>query len=576
MTAGTVNTNSSREAATLLRAWARDLSCRSADEIRAKWASREERLAIDRLDAEAGGFDGRLKDHSWLFYISTQIFFANVLGDPAFLYAPFHRDMILRPVEAYLMDEKPEEPGLFCGAQRDSLKSSIFHGSVVTGFALRRFEVYGEHSRILMSHEHATQAEGNLVRLKQRLINCRWFADVWGTDPVTGEHGFHWPVDFGTKEQFDWPNKPPGLFSESSVMARGLTADLTGLHFDLICSSDMVNKDHRYSARLRHDTEVKFSGLSFTKDTRRSWHTIDGTLYHHADQNSKIMRAKDANGKPLYRQILIGAGGKRAGAPLSLPYRHTEEFLEKKRLEIMGNDGNDDMWWLQYQNKSNATRMKAADLNWLRSCRRSDIGAEAMRLILVDPAWKGTKNSGEGNFAAIEVWAMERRGSLVLEYLMDGVYSNELSEGEGKAEIFRLMAQYFVIAVAPEERGGYGFRTSLKNEAVSRGVSIDVIELKSMQTPKPNRCSRLIGHCEAGRVFICEECDPQLKQAFIDQYEIFPQCIDEEDDALDCGAYICDPAIQEKFAPMLPPPAQPWAMYNLQPKDSRYSRYCSS
>jgi hypothetical protein len=119
---------------------------------------------------------------------------------------------------------------------------------------------------------------------------------------------------------------------------------------------------------------------------------------------------------------------------------------------------------------------------------------------------------------------------------------------DGINEIFRLMRRHGVTDVAPEERGGHAFRQRLRNEGNSRGTHINVIDLKSMQTNKPQRIVSFLGEMQSLRVFISTDCEEQLKNAFLEQFEDFPQL--DHEDALDAAAYTCDPAIAEAYAPM--------------------------
>ena len=555
------------EAGELIRRWVRDLTVCSESELRSRWESREEKKAIDRLDPL--GFERRVSGHSWLFYLAQRLFFDNVRSDPAYLDESFHKDLLCRPVEAYLESSGiagQVEPAIVAVAQRDSFKSSFFHGVVPVGFTLRRFHLFEEHARVCLLHEKELLASGSLVRIKQRTMGSQWFADNWGE--------FHAASDFGTKTAITWPCVPPGLFQEPSLYASGLSAEITGWHFDLLCFSDMVNKEHRYSRVKREEASRQFSGSIHVRDTRRSWVTVDGTLYHPSDQNASLLKAKDAHGAPLYRQIVLGAGGKRAGFPLTLPNRHSEEVLEARRAEIIAEDGNDDMWWLQYQNRITSERMMVASTAWIRHCRLVEVPAEGFGIILVDPAWKGSWNYGKGDHAAIEAWKICRKGSLLHRYLLDGAYSNEMSQDDGTREIFRMCRRYGIMHVAPEERGGAGYRTQLRNEAVSAGLPIEVVNLKSMTRKKADRAGSFVSLLEAGMVWFCEEADSTLVHALTDQIGIYPACIDDEDDAIDCAGYLNDPAISDLITPAMPVDESPW-MRMIQRRDAElpYTRY---
>lgn len=183
-----------------------------------------------------------------------------------------------------------------------------------------------------------------------------------------------------------------------------------------------------------------------------------------------------------------------------------------------------------------------------------DLSPNAWGVIVVDPAWKGTKNAGEGDSASIQVWFYERRGSLVLRFLVDGRHSNEMTDAEGKSEIFRLMRKWYIGDVAPEEFGGWAFRQALQNEAVTRGASLNIIELEGVKHKigKGQRISSFLGDVQYGRVFICDEVPRELLEPFEEQYNDYagPETLDH-DDALDCAAYTSDEAITASYVPRL-------------------------
>lgn len=553
----------SPEADKLLVDWSRDLSVCTEEELRDRWTG-DELKAIDRLDPI--GFEARVTDHSFIYYVAQRLFFADVIDDPAFLYTPFHRDMICRPIERYALAPSRRDRILVLLAQRESFKSTFQHGATPVALTLRDYLINSRHARVCLQHQKLDLAQHNLVRVKERCFNSKWFEKVWWE--------FYSPNDLGTKDAFDWPCLPPGKFSENSMQAASLDTDLTGKHFDWFLCSDLVTPEQRYSKTLRNQTLRKFSSVKYTLDTKNGRLMLDGTLYHPADLNSKQSTAKAKDGSLLHEVVKIGAGGKRAGKPLTLPFRHSEEFLEADRADQIATTGTDDLWWLQMQNEIRASSTIATDMSWLRYCTQKDVGIDSWRVIVVDPAWKGTPNAGEGDSASIQVWALEKRGNLLLKFLMDGVHSNMMTDADGKAEIFRLARQYFVMDVAPEERGGYAFRQALSNEAATRGQFLNVIKLKSMQVNKAWRITSFLGDVQSGRVFICEECDPVLRLAFESQFESFPQCMDDEDDAIDCAAYTSDQAVAEAYMPKFNfaalPPLHDQMMY--QPR----TKYCAN
>jgi hypothetical protein len=128
--------------------------------------------------------------------------------------------------------------------------------------------------------------------------------------------------------------------------------------------------------------------------------------------------------------------------------------------------------------------------------------------------------------------------------------------------------------VAPEEKGGYSFRTSLVKDGASQGVYVNVLKLQSMNLAKRQRMITFISHAQNGTVFISTGCEPVLAEALRSQFRDFPGCIDDECDALDAGAYVCDPVIAESYAPVFNFKARqsPWAKkQDSAPQRCRYA-----
>jgi len=448
-------------------------------------------------------------------------------------------------------------------AMRDSFKSTFSQGAVPMWYWLRLLELYGRHGRIALIHQKELQASANLVRMKLKTLGNPW---LWRTWPEVCQDR-----EYGTKTEFTFGCVPQtGDMAEHSVIARGLGADLTGFHFDLACFDDLVIEGHRTSKTLRDDTSMKYDAIMYTLDSVRGKKIHTGTPYHANDQWGKMYRA-NVDGKAVYMFVRIPAIGD--DSVLNFPTRQSAEMLEQERQEEISRSGNDDFWQLQKQCEFRTTRMLAADPAWWREVPLKDVPPGGWRVMIVDPAWKGTENAGEGDSAAIEVWSLHRHGAWIVRYLLDGVHSNTLTDREGKAEIFRLCKKWGIEDCAPEERGGHSFRTSLADEANVRGVPLTIINLKSMQVNKMQRIVSFLGEMQAGRVFIVEGCDESLKEALRDQFINYPQV--DYDDAIDCAAYTSDPAIAESYAPYFNTgPMDAERIFRREPKEPMRSRHC--
>ena len=539
--------------------WARDLSVCTEKELRKRWEEPELRRAIDALDKEVGGgFEARVEGHNPIYYLAENLFFDNVRGDSSYLYAPFHKERFAKPALEYYFSKPGTDSGFLLLAQRDSFKSSFQHGVTPMFVTLRNLLLNGKHERLALLHQKAKQASINLMRLKEKSRSHKWFRTVW-PEYASDE-------DFGTQEDFIWPNAGmlKGIGSKS-VVSCGLTGDLTGYHFDDLFFSDLVVKEHTKSKTMREDTELRYNGFLYTTDMKvgKKWH--DGTRYHIHDLWGKMLK----NDK--MRSVVIGAGT--TEETLTFPTRHSMDVLEAMRQEEISRNGSDIMWWLQMQNDPRTTAMIAASLEWFRYISVQDIPQDSWRCIVIDPAWKGTKNQGEGCNASIQAWAFWRVGSLVCQCLLELTSSNEMTDLDGRREVMRMMKKWGVVDIAPEERGGKSFGTNLRNDCVTDGLAFNLIELKTQQTGKEQRIASFLGALQAGRVYIAKEC--ANPKPLFDEVEDYPQI--ENRDNIDAAGYTVDPAIAEMYTPIFTEfySDRPlWAQKKAAQPEQPRTRYC--
>jgi hypothetical protein len=533
----------------VLKAWTKDLCVCTEAEMRGRWMDPAAQAAINKLDPK--GFEGRLLNHNPIYFLAERVYFNNKINNPRFLYAPTHRDKLCKRLLEYALGEH-DDRGFLCIMARSSFKSTFMHGVMPLWLALRAWHLEKDVLRIALIHQKEAQASANLLRLKRKTMGHPFMRANWPEACSTTE--------YGTKTEFTWKFVPSsGDHAESSVIACGITADLTGFHFDHIFFSDLVVKEQRKSKTLRDSTKLYYDAMTYTSEfgTGKRWH--DGTPYHPNDLWSTMVKA-NVEGKKIYDLFILGAieeveqSDGSVKDELTLPIRHSWKILEDLRQEEISRTGNDDLFYLQMLCKVRSPRTLATKMEWLRTCSVKDLSPTAFGVIVVDPAWKGTKNAGEGDSASIQVWFYERRGSLVLRFLVDGRHSNEMTDAEGKSEIFRLMRKWYIGDVAPEEFGGWAFRQALSNEAITRGVSLNVIELEGVKHKigKGQRISSFLGDVQYGRVFICEEVPMELREPFMEQYEEYagPETLDH-DDALDCAAYTSDEAITAAYVPRM-------------------------
>ena len=562
---------------TLLIRWARDLSTMTADEIRAKWVDPVERQAIDLLDAEVGGFDGRLEKHNPIYYLAERVFFDNVAGDPIFLYPPYHRDKFCKFVLDYFMDADPVESGALFHGPRETYKSSLVQAAI-TWLLLRWKHLDGRDVRIILRHHKEEMASLAIVNMKAKWMLHPWLREVW--DEACPEFD---DKKWGTQTEFTLPWVVPGTIREASVKGVGLTASQTGYHNDFTFNDDLVTEEHRKSAQVREDAKIRYAAMRYQLDAVRGRELNTGTPYHPRDLGMMMQEATvesdDGTKRPVYRKMVTEALSD--DGEFAHPFRLNAKFLEKRRQEEISLHGNDDYWYLQYQCRTALLRTQVASSKWLQKIPIEAVERTGLPVITVDGAWKGTKNQGEGDSAAIELWLLQRRGGVITRTFLDGILSNELSSTDGEKEIFRLMGKWGAYHVAPEEHGGQAFRTALRNTAVALGMRLVIVDLRMKQTQKHNRFVQFLKELECGRVFVASSVPPEVLLELEKQIDGYhgPETL-EHDDALDAAAYSCDPAIVEQWVPVWGSalPQAPWVQRmkdQARETEQHRTRYCA-
>lgn len=521
---------------------ARDLSTCTREEIEARWSPSARHDAETALDRPWSAI--LPLDHDPIYFLAQRCWFDNVIDDPRFLYAPYHRDLFLRPIRDYILDPAPPEAGILFLGPRFTYKSTFSHGTIAQWYVLRGAHLLATHYAVVLRHHKLELAADNLVRLKAKFQSHPWVRAVWA--PACPAERVR---DFGTMQRFTLPWVPPGQTADPSFRAIGLGASDTGRHPDLDLGDDLVTEEH-LSKVVRDEAKRRYRAKRYQLDIQSGREVNTGTPYHRMDLWSMMMNAT-LDGRALYRVVTIPAHLPESMRPqfgtLAHPYKLSEENLEKRRLEELATAGNDDFYYLQFEVTYRLSRQQTTEAWWLRDYSREDVPEDGFPILVLDPAFKGDEQYGEGDSASLQVWVLVRRGSIVQRYLIDGVHSNELSTSDGEREVLRLMARYGITVFAPELAKGSAFRANVIQTAASLGQRIQVIDLKTKQRSKPDRIGAFLKECEAGRVFLCKEADPALLEEFRSQFDNWPQV--DHDDALDAAAFTCDPAILDAWAP---------------------------
>ena len=588
----------------------RDLSTCIFGEIQARWS--DERRAEAEAALGKRWADLVPRDHDPIYFLAEHVWFANprAKDNPAFLYAPLHRDRYCRAMTRYVLSPTTVEDcdGLLILGPRDTYKSTLA-AAAAQWHIMREKHLHNIDVRDAICHHKFTLASRLVRQVAAKFWFHPWMRRYWNEYcPEIDAR------EFGTKEEFTLPNSgvEAGDKREASLRAIGLTASDTGSHVDLRINDDLVTEAHINSKAVRDEAKSLYEASQFTRDTVTGKEINFGTLYHVNDLWSKMIKA-NVEGEARYDFVHVKAirnacatdvGGKPCGHPLDQhaapapgappefvpcaatgcpcmkadifahPHRLTKAFLEKKMQSELSRTGRIVMWYLQYQCEGRADNLTAAKWEWLRWASVRDIPPDAWPVICVDPAWKGTENQGEGDSAAIQVWYLERRGGIIVRWLVDGAISNEMTSEDGLREIARLMGVWGVEAVAPEMHGGFGFKTALENYCAEKGLSVHVIDLKMKQSGKDQRIVAWLRELEAGHVVACNEMNPELAAALKDQVTDYPQL--DHDDAIDAAAYSCDPAIAEAWVPRRPRLSRWQATMRRREPEMQMTRHCNA
>lgn len=89
----------------------------------------------------------------------------------------------------------------------------------------------------------------------------------------------------------DHPDRAKSSIKEPTVLAAGLTTNITGLHFDVLVLDDIVVVDNAYTEEGRKQVELRYSLLASIETTDSKEWTV-GTRYHPNDIYSKMLDMK--------------------------------------------------------------------------------------------------------------------------------------------------------------------------------------------------------------------------------------------------------------------------------------------
>ncbi len=338
--------------------------------------------------------------------------------------------------------------------------------------------------------------------------------------PKAGRDG---KIEFGTTESFVIPSRTQNLASPT-VMCAGVGTNLTGLHFDYIKISDLVNKDS-----VANDTQIQASKDYYSylrplfDKIKVPREDIEGTFYHFNDLNCLLNKSDD------FEKSIIPA-------IINNDYVFPER-IDQEALDMMLNDPTIGpmMVYPQILLKPFDPAKSKFQRAWVKEYEVVPEGLA--EYICVDPASTVKKKS---DYTVIEKWGID---SLVNHYLLDGI-RDKLTIFQRIAEIVRMVkSSKRLCAVKYEVLGGrHGDLEALKEQFRKENLPVIPQETKSVSTSKKDRIEqRLVNQFFCGKIFLPKSIvyrsvfDGKTKD-FVGEYLLeylqFP--FTEHDDILDC------------------------------------------
>jgi phage terminase large subunit-like protein len=307
-------------------------------------------------------------------------------------------------------------------------------------------------------------------------------------------------------------------------MCAGVGTNLTGLHFDYIKISDLVNKDS-----VANDTQIQASKDYYAylrplfDKIKVPREDVEGTFYHFNDLNCALNKSEDFE-KSIIPAIKDGQ------------YMFPER-IDQEAIDLMLNDPTIGpmMVYPQILLKPFDPAKSKFKREWVKDYETIPEGLA--EYICIDPASTQKKKS---DYTVIEKWGIDAEGN---HYLLDGI-RDKLTIFQRIAEIVRMVkSSKRLCAVKYEVLGGrHGDLEALKEAFRKENLPVIPQETKSVSTSKKDRIEqRLVNQFFCGRIYLPKSViyrsifDGKTKD-FVGEYLLeylqFP--FTEHDDILDC------------------------------------------
>jgi hypothetical protein len=394
-------------------------------------------------------------------------------------------------LEHLLGDRKFKRPSQEAGIillPRDTFKTVIS----VTAVAVATI-VENPNVRILVTSHTQKQANKRASSIRRVIERSEKFGAKYGED---------WKPEFRedkwTDAEFTVARRTKNLI-EATVTAAAVGADVTGSHFDLIISDDIVNLENSYTQEAR-DKVYNYLTSLFPHLEPGGTMLIVGTRWHMDDAYGRLIKNDEERSKaglpPRYEKLIRGCYDGPNG--LFFPAKLTHEYLERMRYDLKPAS----RFSANYENKTIADEdlifepqyKTLRDFSFLLNQSRSGTGIVVYNneQIPVDTimCWDtaGTKSTARSDYHGLVVRGQDSQGqvwSIAAEQMKGHV-------SEVVARVVSLVSAYRPRLLIIEAVGSFDHWREKVEEALLRyGVSVEIVESKHKGIPKEERIAML-------------------------------------------------------------------------------------
>ena len=371
---------------------------------------------------------------------------------------------------------------------RDTFKTVIS----VTAVAVATI-VENPNARILVTSHTQKQANKRASSIRRVIERSEKFHAAYGED---------WQPEFRedkwTDAEFTVARRTKNLI-EATVTAAAVGADVTGSHFDLIISDDIVNLENSYTQEAR-DKVYNYLTSLFPHLEPGGTMLIVGTRWHMDDAYGRLLKNDEERAKnglhPRYKKLIRGCYDGPNG--LFFPAKLTHEYLERMRYDLKPAS----RFSANYENKTIADEdlifepqyKTVRDFSFLLSQSRNGTGSIVWdsRQIPVDTimCWDtaGTKSTARSDYHGFVVRGQDKQGQ---------VWSIAAEQRKGHvseiiARVVALVSAYRPRILIIEAVGSFDhWREKVEEALLTYGISVEIVESKHRGIPKEERIAML-------------------------------------------------------------------------------------